>query len=535
MAKHTEVYEGILCAETVDECSGRIRGFLTGCRLEKRSVLRYAMSVEEILLRALDAPSGDAAVPVVLRMSRRFISTTVTLEIGGKEYNVYSDEDNDSVLGKSVLRALGLSPDYSYKKQTNAYAFRVKGRRFNPVLSLCISLVFALVVSTLGFLLPEAFRITILDVLLTPLYDTFINALTCLAGPMIFLSVAWGIYGIGDASTLKRIGKKLISRYTGTVFIATALAAVLLLPVFRLNYTSSAGGVNEMSSILSMLLGIVPKDIFSPFTDGNTMQIIFLAIVIGIAMLMLGRKTDAVAKAVEQINYIVQLLIEAISKLVPYFIFIVLVRMIWSDDIKTIMGVGKLFAVFVAAMIVLNIAAVCVCSIGNKVKPSVLIRKGIPTLIVGLTTASSAAAFGINMNACRNKLGIDERICSFGIPLGMVTFKPSTAVSYVIVSMFFAEMFGVSVSVSWIIIAVITSFVLAIATPPIPGGAMTAYTVLFAQLGIPPEALAIALACDALFDFVLTGSDQFQLPMALLNEAHALGLVNEDILKSKNN
>lgn len=534
MAKHIETYSSILCAETVDECSERVRRFLTEYKLNKRDVLRYAMSVEEVLLGALDMAADDGT-PVTLTTSKRFFATTITLEIGGKAHNVYSDEDNGSALGKSVLRTLGLSPEYSYKDPNNIYSFRIRRKRFNPLVSLFISLVLAVAVSLLGFLLPGDIRTVILDSILTPLYDTFMNALSCLAGPMIFLSVAWGIYGIGDASTLKRIGKKLITRYTGTVFIVTALATVLLLPVFEMSFTASANGVTEASSIISMLLGIVPKDIFSPFTNGNTMQIIFLAIVIGIAMLMLGRKTDAVAKAVEQINYIVQLLIEAISKLVPYFIFVVLVRMIWSDDINTIMGVGKLFVVFIVAMLVLDAAAVCACAIKNKVNPSVLVRKGMPTLIVALSTASSAAAFGVNMSACRKRLGIDERICSFGIPLGMVTFKPSTAVNYVIVSMFFAEMFGVSVSVSWILITVITSFVLAIATPPIPGGAMTAYTVLFAQLGIPPAALAIALACDALFDFVLTGSDQFQLPMALLNEAQGLGLVDVDILKSKNN
>ena len=129
--------------------------------------------------------------------------------------------------------------------------------------------------------------------------------------------------------------------------------------------------------------------------------------------------------------------------------------------------------------------------------------------------------------------GIDDTIASFGIPLGMVTFKPTTALNYISVALFFSESYHVEVSASWVIVMVLTATILAIATPPIPGGALTAYTVLFAQMGIPAEALAIALACDTLFDFVDTGCDQFLIPFTLLGQANRLGLVDRDVLLNK--
>lgn len=57
----------------------------------------------------------------------------------------------------------------------------------------------------------------------------------------------------------------------------------------------------------------------------------------------------------------------------------------------------------------------------------------------------------------------------------------------------------------------------------------TNYTVLLAQLGIPAEALAIALACDAVFDFIVTGFDQYMLPMALLNKANYFNMANPNV------
>ena len=189
---------------------------------------------------------------------------------------------------------------------------------------------------------------------------------------------------------------------------------------------------------------------------------------------------------------------------------------------------------FICAVLVMAVAIVGYSALRNRTKPSLLVKKGLLTLLISITTASSAAAFGTNLKACRDGYGIDEKIYSFGIPLGMVTFKPSTAVNYMVVSLFFAELYGISVSVSWIAVMMITVVILAVATPPIPGGAITSYTVLFAQLGIPVEALGVALACDAIFDFLDTGLDQFLLPFALLNQAGRLGLVDRTILQRRN-
>lgn len=531
MKLKTEIYEAQLSAAAIDECSDRVRSFLNECRLPKRDVLRYAMTVEEILLKTTDTAAGE--IPLRLITGIRFFRPFVAVELDGKSLNVYADrEQEQGVLGGGILKNLGLSPEYSYTGETNRYNFRVKRKSLSPIVTLMIALAAALLLGAMGYLFSDGTRTMLVDSVLQPLNDAFLDILGCIAGPMIFLSVAWGIYGIGDAATLKRIGKKLIMSYVGTIFVMVVIIGWLCLPVFSLNFSGGNGGGGELSAVFAMLLGIIPKDIFSPFVNGNTLQIIFLAVAIGIAMLFLGQKTDFVAKIVEQINYIVQFLIEAISKMVPYFIFIVILKMIWGDTGSVLAGIGKLFAVFTCAVIIMIALIVGYTALKNKVTPSVLIKKGLPTLIIALTTASSAAAFGTNMNACHRDYGIDGKISSFGIPLGMVTSKPTTAVNYMIVSLFFAELYGINVSVSWIVVMMITVCILAIATPPIPGGAMTSYTVLLAQLGIPVEALAVALACDAIFDFIDTGSDQFILPFILLNQAGKMGMVDRNVLRS---
>ena len=530
MKKEPEIYESQLNAAAVDKCSEYIRNFLSKINISSREIMRYAMSAEEILLEYFE----DSEIRNIrLKTGKKFSYHYITLEIDGNSKNIYAKQESEQgLLNGVILRNIGLFPEYSYKNQTNIYTFRLKNKPLNPFVSLAISISSALIIGTLGKLVPDIASF-ILENILTPLYDAFFNILGCIACPMVFLSVAWGIYGLGDAATLKRVGKKLILGYTGTVLVITALFTILLTPFFDLKFSGFSGKGTGIFSIFSMLLEIIPHNIFEPFINGNTLQIIFIAVIIGIAMLILAQKTTAVAKAVEQINYIVNFLIELICKLVPYFIFIVVLNIIWTDTFSSIISIAKLFMIFAISAVVFALGFSVYTGIKNSVSPITVIKKGIPAFIIAFTTASSAASFGTNINTCRTQYGISKTITSFGLPLGMVTFKPTTSLSYVAISLAFAEIYNIDISVSWIVFLIISAVILAIATPPIPGGAMTAYTVLFAQLGIPSQALAIAITCDVIFDFISTGFDQYLIPLELLNQAGKLGVLDKNILKSK--
>ena len=185
-----------------------------------------------------------------------------------------------------------------------------------------------------------------------------------------------------------------------------------------------------------------------------------------------------------------------------------------------------MFIIFLCSVIAFVTCTIIYVAVRSKISPWLLVKKGIPTLVIAITTASSAAAFGTNLSSCQKKFGIKNMVASFGVPLGMVVFKPSSALSYIATVLIFTEIYGVEVSVSWFITLFVSVFFLSIATPPIPGGAMTTYVIMFLQFGIPQDALAIALACDALFDFLATGMDQFLMPIILMNSVSRIGLVD---------
>ncbi len=73
-----------------------------------------------------------------------------------------------------------------------------------------------------------------------------------------------------------------------------------------------------------------------------------------------------------------------------------------------------------------------------------------PAFLIALTTASSSAAYGTNMNCCEEKLGISSRITNFGLPLGIVLYMPGTAINYLTVGMYMAVCYQVAINLSWL-------------------------------------------------------------------------------------
>lgn len=531
-----------LTTESVDEISGVVDDFCKTVNTDKRMALRYRLTIEEALLKwmAAETDPGEDPSAITLHLGKNIFSPYIRLSCKGNSLNPYDnvsdsdiavDQDAFSEYSSNILVNLSLSPEYSYSRGCNNLNFKIKRKPLNPILSLLIVIAAAIAVSYLGILLLPHHTIDLtLKNVITPIYDTFFNILGCVAGPMIFLSVAWGIYGIGHTSTLSRIGKQMMLRFIlGTLFIGAV--GIIFFPILGPALKNTGTSLSQFSSISKMLLDIFPANIVQPFIDGNTLQVIALAFVVGIALLFLGRQTKAVAIAIEQLNYLVQFLMEFISKLVPYVVFLVVINMIWSNTFDVATEMWMLFLCMIAGMILTVCIFLFITSASQKVSPVLLLKKSIPTCLIALTTASSAASFGSNTYTCENKFGIRKSVTSFGVPLGMVMSKPATALYNVLVVFFFAAKYDVSASVSWIIIALLLCGIVAIATPPIPGGAAAAYTMIFSQLGIPPEALAMVLALDMLADFILTATDMFCLPMQLINLSSKLGTIDKNILR----
>jgi Na+/H+-dicarboxylate symporter len=154
----------------------------------------------------------------------------------------------------------------------------------------------------------------------------------------------------------------------------------------------------------------------------------------------------------------------------------------------------------------IHTAAAC---IRLKMTPLELWKRTLSTLAIANTTASSAAAFSDNINTCMNKLGVSRKLANFGVPFGQILYKPGVSVLFWFAALSVAIQENIHVTLVWIITAIVMCIVLSAAAPPVPGGMSASFSILFSQLGLPAEKLAIILSLTAILDFIVTATNIF--------------------------
>lgn len=402
-----------------------------------------------------------------------------------------------------------------------------------PLFVLLVAIAAALLIGFAGLLLPEKILTGALTYAINPLQDLFFRFLALIAGPMIFLCVTLGINGIGDVATLGKIGKRMVFAFFGISFILSAVTAAACMYFYRLPLTAASETGSQWEAITDMLLNFVPRNIVSPFAEGNTLQLIVLGIILGLTMLLLGRKVTGVATLMEELNLIIQKMMAGLNKLMHVYVFLALVKMIWSRALAGFKDIWTLPVVFIAITLAATLVLFIIAGIRVKISPFRLMRICLPQFLIALSTASSTAAFDTVLKVCEKKLGIDRSVTKFGVPLSMVMYKTSSVIYLTAVAFYFANAYGVDISLVWLLQAVFMSVALTFAIPPVPGGGLNNYTVLFLQLGIPSSALALALAADSMMEFFITGFNVYTQSPELLCLAKSVDMVDDHILKNR--
>ena len=520
-----------LTPEDVDAAADFVAEGLTELGLDGRDALRNRLSVEEVLLNWLDAEGLEHSFSVEL--GRRLGRVTLAVRCKGAPADPLDAGEAGEALERQLLNNLGLGLAYRYRDGENTVSCTQRPKRKWSQLRLVLfALVLALALGGLGLLLPQAWRAALLSAVLDPVFNTFLGVFSCIVGPMMFISMVWGIVNIGDTRQLGLVGKKLLSRFLSVSSFFALLALFAALLWFRPTLAGGGGSGPVLQSIVEMVLDIIPKNIVDPFQSGNTLQILFLGAVVGVGMILLRDQMQVMNAVVEQSNAIVQLILSAIGGMVPAFIFLSVLRLVLKGELAANAASLARLLSLTLTLLVLNGAVHILSLLKRGVRPLDALRRLLPTALVTLTTGSSAAAFPANLDCCENRLGISSKLTRFAIPFGSVVFMPQTAMTMVYVPLFTAALYDVELSTGSLVLCVVNAVVLSVAAPPIPGGAIACYTLMFLQLGIPLEAISIAATANVVLDFTDTCGNLMGLQVQLVHGAASMDLLDRDVLRS---
>lgn len=277
--------------------------------------------------------------------------------------------------------------------------------------------------------------------------------------------------------------------------------------------------------LLSTIINIVPSNILAPFVESNTLQVMFLAVLCGLAVGAIGEYSRTLKELFEAFNSLFLTITTMIARFIPAAVFCSVALMaidLGGSSMLAVLGVGmtQIFALIcmlcVYGLMILVIA---------HLSPITFFRKNREGMLTSFTLCSSSAAMPTNLRTCTEKLGISPKVCNFSIPLGATVNMDGSCIYLCITGLFLARAYGVSVAPSALFSLAVTIVLLSLGAPGVPGVGVVLLSVVLAALKVPIEAIGLIMAIEPFLDMFITMSNTTGDVMAALVVAR-----NENLL-----
>ena len=344
----------------------------------------------------------------------------------------------------------------------------------------------------------------------------FVSLIKLLVVPLVYVSIVCGIVELKDIRSFGRLGGKTFTLYilnTVVAIVAALTVAMIVQPGAGANLAgtisdSVALKSTETPDIFSMVVNIVPSNPVQAFANGDMLQIIFMAILTGLAIQALDSKGGPAVRTFKMANEIMMKLIGLVMSLAPYGVFALMIQLGATLDAGTLASVAG-YVALVVSMLVLWIFVVYPLAVQmfTGISAREFSRKTREQVLFSLSTASSNATIPVTMRTLTDKIGVSKSVAGFGVPLGATMNMAGASIYIAIAAVFCANAFGQPIAVSDLVTLGFTVLLLSIGAGGVPGGGVVMVGVILHQLGLPPEGLAIVAAVDRINDTFCTSSN----------------------------
>lgn len=343
---------------------------------------------------------------------------------------------------------------------------------------------------------------------LQPLGQLFIRLIRMVVVPLVVATLIAGSAGLGNASKIGSIAVKTILFFAVTTAIAVSIGLVVAnIMTPGVGLTISVEGLQAKAAaapaLSQVLLEIVPINPIDAFAKGNMLQVIFFSIFFGFCVSLMGDSAKMLTDFFQKVGDVMIRMTNYIMLYAPIGVFGLIAYTVTRHGLAVLLPLGKLIlTAFVATAIFVAVTYLpLVKVIGLKI--STFLKGAFEPWLIGFTTCSSAAALAVNLESAR-KMGASRAIASFAIPLGNTINMNGTSIYMGVTAVFAAEVFGIDLTLTQQFEIVLMGVLAAVGTAGVPGAGLIMTTLVFTEVGIPLEAVALIAGIDRILDMIRT-------------------------------
>lgn len=353
----------------------------------------------------------------------------------------------------------------------------------------------------------------------------FLNALKFIAVPIVLFSLVVGVSSLNDTSRLGRIGGKTIGIYLVTTALAITIGLVAanvfgpgrgfdqtqrdaLVAAQQDTATNKISDANRElgKTTWDVVLDIVPTNPFGAMAQGNALQVVVVALLVGVSITMLPReKARPLIVFFDSMTEVVIKIVEMILLIAPFAVFALIVVVVADLGTEVLLSLLKYSVVVVLGLVIMVFGVYpLVLRVFTPVGYHRFFRAIAPAQLLAFSSSSSGATLPVTMECCEERLGVREEIGSFVLPIGATINMDGTALYQGVAAVFIAQLYGMDLTVGQQLQIVLTATLASIGTAPVPGVGIVMLVIVLESVNIPLEGIAVILGIDRILDMCRT-------------------------------
>ena len=362
----------------------------------------------------------------------------------------------------------------------------------------------------------------------------FIASFKLLVVPLVFVSLVCGSAAMGENVKMGRIAFKTLALYLFTTAVAITIALTLaniINPGIGIDTTATASYVAATPpAFKDVLIGIFPTNPIQAMSDGNMLQIIVFAILVGVAITQAGAAGKSTLEGFQAFNDVIMRMVTILMHLAPFGVFCLLAKLFTEEGFTAIFNLALYFmTVTLVLLIHAGVVYTSIFSFFTRLNPLTLIKNMRPAMLFAFSTSSSNATMPITMNVVEKRVGVDNSIAFFTVPLGATINMDGTAIMQGVATVFIAQAYGLDLGLTEYLAVIATATLASVGAAGVPGVGLIMLSMVLQQVGLPVEGIGLIIGVDRLLDMMRTVVNVTGDGMVTTVVAKSEGLLDEEI------
>ena len=350
----------------------------------------------------------------------------------------------------------------------------------------------------------------------------FLTLIQMIVMPLIFASVVRGLTSSESFEQLRKMGISVVIYFISTTTVAI-LIGLTVAQIIKPGHFVDGSSIKQITSVAassslpattavpslaelpSKLLTLLPSNPLTSMVEGQMLQVVIFAIVIGVALVMMkAEQSKPLLDLMASLQQVCMTVVGWAMRLAPFAVFGLMAQLTTKIGLNALIGMGVYVCTVLAGLLILLCMYLFIVFIFTREAPASFLRSARDVMLLAFSTSSSAAVMPLSIKTAEEKLKVHPSVSQFVIPLGATINMDGTALYQGVATMFLAQVFGVDLGMSGILLVVITSIGASIGSPGTPGVGIIILAMVLDTVNIPTAGIVLIMGVDRILDMSRT-------------------------------